>query len=314
MNKQEIVFTPPGSAYAISGVWEVPTGFSGQAVVLVSGSGPVDRDGNIPKWKNNLYLTFAESLHDMGIATLRYDKPGTGKSSGDYNEAGLWDYIDAAAEALRTVKRFPDVRQVTLIGHSEGAIIGPAVLSKEPADRFVFFSGTVGSGEELLSFQLTELMKELREISGLKGFFIKLFNVEKKLLKQNQKVLRKMRETKEAKISYRGAKLNAKWYRDMLAFDWKAYKEHVPKHSLAIEGGRDIQVQQGSAEQFAKLTGAKAVVIPDMNHIMRRREEPNTLFGIQKQYKKDLAEQPIHPELVKAFEHFFKEEVALVEK
>lgn len=313
MKREEIVLTS-SSPYQISGVWEVPASFTGQAAVFVSGSGPVDRDGNIPKWTNNLYLTLAEALHDLGVATFRYDKPGTGKSTGDYFEAGLSDYIEAAVMALRKVKTFSDVRRVTLMGHSEGALIGPAILAQEPADGFVFFSGTVGSGDELLSFQLEGLMKELRESRGIKGSVFRLLRLESKLRKQNQKVLAKMSDSTEAKIKYRGAKLNAKWFREMKVYDWKDYADAVPPHSVAIEGSRDIQVQQGSAKAFAELTGTKFVVIPDMNHIMRFRKEPHTMMGLQKEYKKDFAEQPLHPELIKTFRHYFSEEETVVEK
>ncbi|MFC4353941.1 alpha/beta hydrolase [Chryseomicrobium palamuruense] len=314
MKREEIVFQVEGTPYEISGVWEVPEGYYGKAVVLVSGSGPVDRDGNIPKWKNNLYLSFAEALHDLGIATFRYDKPGTGKSKGDYYEAGLSDYIAVGVEALRKIKDRPEVQMVTLIGHSEGALIGPAILAQVPADGFVFFSGTVGRGDELLSFQLDELMNEFQQMKGIKGFLLRLINVEKKILKQNQKVLAKMRNTTEVKIRYRGAQLNAKWYREMLTYDWKDYVYAIPEYSMAIEGGRDIQVQQGSAVAFAEMTGTKAVVIPDMNHIMRRRATPHSLLAIQKEYKKDFAEQPVHPELIQAFQQFFDEAVPPVEK
>lgn len=314
MKREEMIVKVEDTPYEISGVWEVPEGFYGHAVVLVSGSGPVDRDGNIPKWKNDLYLSFAKKLHDLGIATFRYDKPGVGKSTGDYYEAGLSDYIAAGVQVLRRVKDIPEARVVTLVGHSEGALIGPAILEQEPADGFVFFSGTTGSGEELLSFQLNALMEEFQKMKGIKGFFLRLINIEKKLRKQNQKVLGKMRDTKDAKIRYRGAQLNAKWYREMLTYDWKRYVHAIPEHSMAIEGGRDIQVQQGSAQAFAEMTGTRAVVISDMNHIMRRRTTPHTFLAIQKEYKKDFAEQPVHPELIQAFQQFFDEVVVTVEK
>lgn len=314
MKREEIMIKVDGTPYEVSGTWEVPEGYYGHAVVLVSGSGPVDRDGNIPKWKNDLYLSFANELHDLGIATFRYDKPGIGKSTGDYYEAGLSDYIQAGVHVLRKIKERPEVQKVTLIGHSEGALIGPAILDQETADGFVFFSGTTGSGEELLSFQLNALMEEFQQMKGIKGFLLRLINIEKKLRKQNQKVLAKMRDTKEAKIRYRGAQLNAKWYREMLTYDWKQYVHAIPEHSLAIEGGRDIQVQQGSAQAFAELTGTRAVVIPDMNHIMRRRATPHTFLGVQKEYKKDFAEQPVHPELIHALQQYFDEVVVTVEK
>lgn len=314
MKTEEIMVQVEGGPYQISGIWEVPEGFYGHAVVLVSGSGPVDRDGNAPKWKNDLYLSFAKELQDLGIATFRYDKPGVGKSTGDYYEAGLSDYIAAGVAVLRQIKARPEVRVVTLIGHSEGALIGPAILNQESADGFVFFSGTTGSGEELLSFQLNALMEEFQKMKGIKGFFLRLINIEKKLRKQNQKVLAKMRGTDAAKIRYRGAQLNAKWYREILTYDWKQYVHAIPEHSMAIEGGRDIQVQQGSAQAFAEMTGSRAVVIPDMNHIMRRRETPHSFLTVQKEYNKDFAEQPVHPELIRAFQQYFDEVVVTVEK
>src|SRR5690606_576922 len=94
------------------------------AVVLVSGSGPQNRNGELmghqPFWVISDYLT------RQGIVVFRYDERGVGASEGDFMQATSYDLKDDAADAIAHLRKFPFVNQqkVGAIGHSEGGMIG----------------------------------------------------------------------------------------------------------------------------------------------------------------------------------------------
>lgn len=97
------------------------------AALILGDEGPVNMDGNsafVPG-KNNCMLYLAEALADQGIASLRYDRRGVGKSwaalarEADLDMERLADDAAAMAQVLRDDERFP---QVVFIGHGQGGL------------------------------------------------------------------------------------------------------------------------------------------------------------------------------------------------
>ena len=124
------------------------------AAVLLAGSGPNDRDETILRHK--LFLVLADDLTRRGIAVLRYDKRGIGKSTGDYALATSRDFADDARAAFLYLKTQPHVNaaKVGLIGHSEGGIIAPMVAAQSPDVAFlVLLAGTGVPGERIIAEQ-----------------------------------------------------------------------------------------------------------------------------------------------------------------
>jgi pimeloyl-ACP methyl ester carboxylesterase len=115
-------------------------------VLIISGSGPTDRDGNsavIPGANNGLkYL--AEGLAAEGIASLRYDKRGIAASAaagGDESGASFDKYIADAVlwgQRLRADKRFA---QLFVAGHSEGSLVGMVAAQRLGAEGYVSIAG-----------------------------------------------------------------------------------------------------------------------------------------------------------------------------
>ncbi len=111
------------------------------AVVLVSGSGPQDRDGAtadfLPGYRPSKNL--ADRLALDGIASLRYDERGVGESTGVHSSASIEDLADDAAvafEYLQTVDGV-DPERVGLLGHSEGSNIVAMIAARNPDVAFV---------------------------------------------------------------------------------------------------------------------------------------------------------------------------------
>ena len=92
--------------------------------IIISGSGPTDRNGNNTSLKSDYLKMLAEGLQQNGISTFRYDKRGVGKSAGDLkdgNEIKFSDYINDVVSIINHFKESKNFKEVVVIGHSEGA-------------------------------------------------------------------------------------------------------------------------------------------------------------------------------------------------
>ncbi|MGE3172147.1 MAG: alpha/beta hydrolase family protein [Planctomycetota bacterium] len=124
--------TPAGAGAPIrlAGTLTLPEGPGPfPAAVLISGSGPQDRDETLLGHKP--FLVLADDLTRHGFAVLRYDDRGTAKSTGDHATATSLDFADDARAAVRFLRARPEIDgdRVGLIGHSEGGLIAPIVAA-----------------------------------------------------------------------------------------------------------------------------------------------------------------------------------------
>ena len=136
----------------LAGTLTVPEGAGPfPAVILITGSGPQDRDefllGHRP------FLVLADYLTRRGIAVLRYDDRGVAKSTGNFATSTTYDFKRDAAAAVDFLRTRPeiDAKRIGLCGHSEGGMIAPMVASEKPEVAFiVLMAGTGVTGEEIL--------------------------------------------------------------------------------------------------------------------------------------------------------------------
>jgi pimeloyl-ACP methyl ester carboxylesterase len=125
--------------------------------LIIAGSGPTDRDGNNPFMKNNSLKMLATGLAQHGIAVLRYDKRGIGKSIvEDFNESNLRfeHYVEDAREWIRFLDADERFGDVFVIGHSEGSLIG-MIAAQKASKKFVSIAGVGQSADKIISQQLT---------------------------------------------------------------------------------------------------------------------------------------------------------------
>lgn len=126
-------------------------------VVLISGSGPQDRDQTFAGHKT--FLVLADHLTRNGIAVLRYDDRGFGKSTGVFTEATTLDFAIDALAAVNYLKTRKDIdtKNIGLIGHSEGGIIAPLAANKSKDISFIVsMAGTGIQGDELVLNQILQ--------------------------------------------------------------------------------------------------------------------------------------------------------------
>lgn len=125
------------------------------AVLLISGSGPQDR--NEEAWKYKPFLMIADRLTRQGIAVLRMDDRGTGKSGGRYADATLQLAATDAECALDYLLRRKDIRRgkTGLAGHSMGGTIAFRMAAQRPQDvAFVLsLAGATIPGKDLMMHQ-----------------------------------------------------------------------------------------------------------------------------------------------------------------
>jgi len=125
------------------------------AVVLLVGSGSLDRDENIFGHKGHLLLADALSRH--GFAVLRYDKRGVGASTGGKCTDPVEDLAADAMAAVRYVAARPEVdnSQVGIVGHSEGGIIAIMNAAQYP-DEVAYIVSMAGVGVPTYQYALKQ--------------------------------------------------------------------------------------------------------------------------------------------------------------
>jgi fermentation-respiration switch protein FrsA (DUF1100 family) len=163
---EEVVFRNPEEGFSLAGTLTKPDGAGPfPAAVLITGSGPQDRDSEILGHKP--FAVIADHLTRNGIAVLRYDDRGVGHSAGSQYGATTGDLaIDAKAgfDAL-AVRPDIDSARIGFIGHSEGGLIAPLAYTKGAAAAFiVLLAGPGEPGATLLPAQ-SRLIGEASDVA-----------------------------------------------------------------------------------------------------------------------------------------------------
>lgn len=135
MHESEIAWSSDdGTELTGSVLWPDHAVSGRPATLLISGSGPVDRDSNMAGQRSDIARSLAVALAEAGIASLRYDKRGTGSSSGDYLRTGFDQETEDAATALVTLRALDgvDLARTGVTGHSVGAVVAMRLAATAP--------------------------------------------------------------------------------------------------------------------------------------------------------------------------------------
>jgi pimeloyl-ACP methyl ester carboxylesterase len=250
--EEDVLYDNKVSGNQLAGTLTIPSG-SGPfpAVVLITGSGPQDRDESIMGHKP--FLVLADHLTRKRIAVLRVDDRGVGKSTGTFATATTADFatdVEAGIAYLKTRQEI-DARQIGLIGHSEGAIIAPMIAARNHNVAFiVMMAGSGVPGDDIIVAQV-ELLSENAGQSHAAAMKAGARQREiLALLKQNQdtasleKALREKLagQVLESRISTAVAQLTSPWYRYFIAYDPGPALRKVTCPVLALNGEKDLQV------------------------------------------------------------------------
>lgn len=297
------LFVTIESTFSLQGTLTIPAheATTYPAILLIGGTGKGDRDGNVRGLKLNMYKDLADYFTSLGFATLRYDKRGVHKSEGDYYETGVTDLIDDGVACIRFLKEHPqiDPKRIVIVGHSEGALLAPAIYVRESVANLILLSGAGEPSKTLLPKQMKMVVKELEETSGFRGWLYRFLKLPQRIQKQNEAQMEKIQQSSKPVVRIKGVKVNAKWIREQFQYNVVEYLERVECPVLAITGDKDIQVPPEQARDIAEHVAGEAEwhIIPNMNHILREVDKNHTMLGLMKEYK-GLVNKGIQEELL----------------
>jgi len=221
------------------------------AVVLITGSGPQDRDESL--MGHQPFLVLSDYLTRHGIAVLRADDRGTAKSTGDFSTATTADFATDTEAGVAYLKARPEIdpHKIGLIGHSEGGVIAPMIAARSKDVAFiVMMAGTGVPGDQILVAQ-----GEAIAIAGGKSPEEAARNAarEKEMLtlvetEKDDAVLQKLLREKmagnvpEPQIGIQIKQVTSPWFRYFLTYDPAIALRKLTCPVLAINGSLDKQV------------------------------------------------------------------------
>ncbi len=155
---EDVTFdNPEADGVTLAGTLTLPPGREPfPAAILISGSGPQDRDETV--FSHKPFAVLADHLTRRGIAVLRYDDRGFGESTGDHASATSADFATDTRAAVRYLLTRPEIDPgaIGLVGHSEGGMIGPIAAVDDDevdVDFLVLLAGPGTSTIELMRSQ-----------------------------------------------------------------------------------------------------------------------------------------------------------------
>ena len=254
------------------------------AVLLLAGSGQVDRDDNAPKLRIDALRQIAGSLALKGFASLRYDKRGVGASDGDYWKTGFYDLVADAGAALAWLRsqRDVDADRVFVLGHSEGALLATRLAASDaPTTGVILLAGSARSGEEILVWQAQRAAQGLR---GVNRWLVDTLHID--VGTSQRKALEKITRTTDDSVRVQLVqRINAKWMRESLAYAPADDLSRIRVPVLAITGSRDIQVDPADLRLMAELVTSDfdAHEVPDLTHLLRADPGEPSLANYRRQ-------------------------------
>lgn len=261
-------------------------------LIIIPGSGPTDRNGNLQLARNNALRLLAEKLTASGIATFRYDKRVlTLLKRGGLEEEKL-RFEDFVVDAVSTVNYFRDrtkYQNIYIVGHSQGSLVGMIAAQQSTITGFISLAGPGQSIDATILSQIALQVPELKE-NAQEAF---------RQLKENGKV--KSYSPALASIFRKESQpFMASWMQYIPTEEIKKLQTPV----LIINGTNDVQVDTKEAEDLKQAKpDAKLVLINNMNHVLRIIEGTDALENT-KSYNE--SKRPISQELIDVIINFVK--------
>ena len=295
---EDVTFTNDKFNITLAGSLTIPAGTGPfPAVILITGSGAQNRDEELMGHKP--FLVIADYLSRNGIVVLRYDDRGVGKSQGTQLNATSADFatdVEAAFNFLKNNQKMK-IKEIGLMGHSEGGLIAPIVASTNPAIAFIVsLAGPGVTGQQII-------IRQSQDISKLSGIREEKIRKSTETNKKLYSVLRKEKDDKKAEVkilaTYKEILVKEKtskedtekalaqlkatfgadtypWFRYFLFTDAATFWKEVKCPVLALNGEKDTQVAAaenlGSIEKALKSSGnnsVKTIKLPGLNHLFQ---------------------------------------------
>lgn len=295
MNERAIEIESDGCR--LSGTVCLPDGEAPRLVVLmVHGSGPLDRNENMRGQELNVFNTLAHELAAVGVASVRYDKRGCGDSAGDYYRAGHGQLVDDATHWVDAIQGSDELGEVYLLGHSEGCLIAAEASSVRDVAGIVLVCPFLEDMKSILLRQARQLQHEVDRAEGVGGWLQRtIFSVLGQPLASQRKLLARLEGSRADTFRIGLQKVPAKWFRELIALDNRSVFEKVRTPTLVIGGEKDLQCDPEDVDRIAALIvgDVEAHRIQDMTHVLRCDDETPSLMGCAR-----LLKEPVEPLVV----------------
>ncbi len=249
--EEDVAYKNDAAGITLAATLTIPPGKGPfPAVLLITGSGPQDRDESL--MGHRPFLVLADYLTRRGVIVLRADDRGVGKSGGNFAEATTADFAIDAEAGVAYLKTRPeaDPRKIGLIGHSEGGVIAPMVAARNPAVAFIVMMASTGvPGDEVVAAQgmlISQAGGMSREQAEKNATEEREILALVKQEKSNAVLEKKLRErlagkVPQAQIGMQIKVMSAPWFRYFIAYDPAIALKQVTCPVLAINGEKDLQ-------------------------------------------------------------------------
>lgn len=269
--RDENVFIP-GNGFSLAGTITKPEGVAKPPVViLVSGSGPQDRDETI--FGIPILGQVAGRLADAGFFVMRYDKRGVGQSGGRIESTTIEAYADDLRGVVNWIRKRKDVDRdrIAVVGHSEGGAVALLAGSQMRGDiRALGLLAAPGqTGREVTLMQQRRALDKLNEPAASKQAKIDL---QHKIM--NAVTSGTGWETIPPELRLQS---DTAWFKSWLLFDPAVAMRRTNQPILIVQGSLDSQVPPDQADRLEslanarKITGvipARKIVVPGVNHLL----------------------------------------------
>jgi fermentation-respiration switch protein FrsA (DUF1100 family) len=284
--EEDVTYANKAAGNTLAGTLTVPPGKGPfPAVLLISGSGPNDRDETV--FGHKPFLILADFLTRKGIVVLRADKRGIGKSTGDLANATTADFATDAEAGVAYLKSRPeaDPRRIGLIGHSEGGTIAPMVAAGDPGVRFIVLMAGPGVPGDQSIVEQGRLLEEAAGATREKAAqdadkqreLFALVEKEKDGAILDKELRANLAgRVPDAQMDAAIQQLTSPWMRYTLTYDPATALRKVACPVLALNGEKDLQVS--SAQNLPAIRKAleeggnkhaEIDELPGLNHLFQ---------------------------------------------
>ncbi|EMY34866.1 hypothetical protein D477_007489 [Arthrobacter crystallopoietes BAB-32] len=288
--EEEVRFQSGG--LGLAGSWMRPEGRTLGVALILPGSGEIDRNADHRRIPLGISRDLARSLAARGIASLRYDKRGTGSSGGTFLSAGFAQNTDDATAALRWTSQRAGGLPVFLVGHSEGSYHAAALAAEQevPLAGAVLLSASAHSGFETARWQTAQIS---RTLPAFPRMLLKLLRQD--LAKLQAKSVAKIQATTGDVARMQGRRMNALWWREFLDFDPMPYLRRIQVLVLAATGTKDLQVDPADLDLIAVTVPGPVTThrLEDLSHLLRRDPAGPSMSDYKRQVR-----EPVDAELL----------------
>ena len=283
---EEVIYDNKLQNVTLAATFTIPQGKGPfPAVVLITGSGPQDRDETLLGHKP--FLVLSDYLTRHGIAVLRADDRGTAKSTGDFKTGTTADFATDTEAGIAYLKARPEVdpHKIGLIGHSEGAVIALLIAARNKDVAFlVMMAGTGVPGDQILVAQGEAIQvaagedpAQAAKEAAKEHEMLTLVETEKDAALLEKELREKMEgDVPEAQIGIQIKQITSPWFRYFLTYDPATALRKVTCAVLVLNGELDKQVlpqqnlppirkalQEGGNEHF------EIDELPGLNHLFQ---------------------------------------------